>query len=158
MGVEKERKFLVKGNKVPAFVKNNVKSKKIVQGYLMLSGKEQLRVRVIDNQRAYICYKKGISKTEKLEFEYEIPVVDALELLKQCSIKVKKTRWSYTDVYRNTIDMDYYPGINVIVVEVEYRGEKLLDNHIPVFCSGEITGQSLFSNMNLGILQSIGKD
>ena len=80
--VEIERKFLVKSNdfKEQAFTQN-----KIAQGYLSSVPERTVRVR-IKGEKGFITIK-GISQQSgmsRFEWENEIPLEEALELLKLC--------------------------------------------------------------------------
>ena len=56
MAKELERKFLLKEGYDNFF--DNFTKQYIEQGYLMLMPGKQLRVRITDNKKAEICYKK----------------------------------------------------------------------------------------------------
>ena len=140
--IEKERKFLLK------YLPDNAKLVgRIQQGYIMLSPKKQLRVRIylsgeFGNQ-AFMCYKSSINKTDRLEFEYEIPLADAKEMYNTAIRKLEKTRFYVegTDHY----DIDIYDD-GLQVCEIEYT-ERIRE--IPDFCGKEITGVKKYSNINL---------
>jgi CYTH domain-containing protein len=140
--LEKERKFILKY--IPdwgAFSNTH----HIKQGYLMLDGINNLRVR-IDNDKAYMTYKQAVNDTTKKEFEYEIPMADALELYEMAPHRLEKTRYS-TEFYGNHIDMDVYPD-GRMVVEIEYEDEL---TELPDYCGEEITGNPEWSNIQIAI-------
>ena len=81
MATEIERKFLVKGD----FSHQIISSQRIVQGYICSQPGRTVRVR-IRGERGFLTIKgasdeKGLSR---YEFEQEIPIADAEELLKLC--------------------------------------------------------------------------
>src|ERR1043165_1926905 len=78
MGIEIERKFLVAEDGWRALVK---RSEKLRQGYLTSSGGVTVRVRTIDDHHGYLTIKSGGSALARAEFEYEIPVADAKQML-----------------------------------------------------------------------------
>ena len=82
MAQEIERKFLVDSSKLPA---NLPQPHKITQGYIQAKG-ATVRIR-ISNDKAYLTLKgktKGISRSE---FEYQIPLEDAKNMLQELCIK-----------------------------------------------------------------------
>jgi adenylate cyclase len=126
--IERERKFLLKDF---TFLGDEILD--IKQGYMMIQGSNQLRVRITkskDREYAQICYKYKISSTDKNEFEYEIPLSDAYEL------------WDE----KTTIDYD--PNhFHLYIVEIEYNTEEL--ENIPKFCGKDVTNDYIYSNFKL---------
>lgn len=150
MAKERERKFLVENNKVPMIVLSNTDMRTITQGYLMLENRQQLRVRIVkgpDRTEGFICYKNCVTDTEKDEFEYKIPLHDAIDLMKQCKTQLIKNRYSYNKGSVH-VDIDSYKGIDLVVCELEYKTE-LNTNDIPIFCTEEVTGRKEYSNIQL---------
>lgn len=90
MGNEIERKFLLKSND---WQKEADTGKKIMQGYLCSSEDSTTRVRVY-GEKAFLTIKGKIVGISWVEFEYEIPVNDALELFNLCRKPlIQKTRF-----------------------------------------------------------------
>lgn len=148
MAIEKERKFLVKDNHVPSEISARCKAGRLLQGYLMLGGKQQLRIRTVDDKEAFICFKSDIALGEKHEFEYPVPLKDAHEMLALAQYKIVKDRYSYS-VARTTFDIDVYPDFNLVICEIEYDdGDKI---EIPGYCAEEITGVKEYSNIYLAM-------
>ena len=145
---ETERKFILK--ELP---KLYVDSVYIEQGYLMLAQGKQLRIRLVDRQQAFICYKSDISVTERNEYEYEVPISDGIELYDSCKAKLRKDRYK-TDYNGNSVDIDIYPDLDIAVVEIEYDTE-LKESDIPSYCGEEITGKREWSNVQLAFLSRI---
>jgi len=118
MSTEIERKFLVCGE----FMDKATESTEIVQGYLSSSPGNTVRVRV-RNGKGYITVKgkAGVSGIERYEWEMEIPVSDARELLKVCEpFPVEKTR--YLVPYGGHIfEVDVFHGENsgLVMAEIE---------------------------------------
>ena len=90
MGKETERKFLVRGDVMP----HAASSSHIVQGYIARSESLTLRVRTRD-ERGYITIKGATdaSGMTRAEWEYEIPVADARELLAYSRGVIDKVRY-----------------------------------------------------------------
>lgn len=140
--IEKERKFILK--KMPELGEYFKKPKMIKQGYLMLDGSRQLRVRIINDYDSYIAYKNRIDEFSRDEFEFKIPYADGVRLYESCRFKLEKKRFS--TIYKDCrIDIDIYPS-GKQVVEVEFDGE-LAD--IPDYCGTEVTGNEEYSNIKI---------
>jgi adenylate cyclase len=121
--VEIERKFLVKSNdfKEQAFTQNN-----IAQGYLSSIPERTVRVRIKGN-KGFITIK-GISKEggmSRFEWENEIPVDEAQELLKLCEKgKIEKTRFEIKSG-EHIFEVDEFYGENegLVMAEIELQSE-----------------------------------
>lgn len=142
MGKEIERKFLL-DKPIPWDLGGQ---KLIKQGYIFITKNKQLRVRVIDHS-SFIClkYTKNITRDE---YEYEIPLLDGLEMLGKCSFIVEKIRNTIRPLTHDyVIDVDTYPN-GVIVAEVEFKSEEDSKNFEPLDWFGrEITGNKEYSNI-----------
>jgi len=142
--IEIERKFLVKGDFLP-FV---TKREKIVQAYLCIASGKTVRVR-IKGEKAYITVKGPSNKHgfARCEFEYEIPVADAEEMLKLCEPGfIEKTR--HYVVYKNhTFEVDIFHGANegLILAELELEHESQ-EFPKPDWLGKEVTGDIRYYN------------
>ena len=118
MGREIERKFLVTGD---GWKKSVARSVNYRQGYLASQEQCSIRVRVSDRQ-AHLNIKSATLGVERLEYEYEIPLADAHEMLDQLTTGplIEKTR-HYVDVAGHTWEVDVFSGDNegLIVAEIE---------------------------------------
>ncbi|ABQ05813.1 MULTISPECIES: CYTH domain-containing protein [Flavobacterium] len=121
--LEIERKFLVKSDdfKEQAFAKNN-----IAQGYLSSVPERTVRVR-IKGEKAYLTIK-GIGHQggmSRFEWENQIPLDEAAELLKLCEKgKIEKTRYeikSGNHIYE--VDEFYGENEGLIMAEIELQSE-----------------------------------
>jgi adenylate cyclase len=121
--VEIERKFLVKSNdfKEQAFTQHN-----IAQGYLSSVPERTVRVR-IKGKKGFITIK-GIghsSGMSRFEWENEIPLDEAQELLKLCEKgKIEKTRFEIKSG-KHVFEVDEFYGENegLIMAEIELESE-----------------------------------
>lgn len=136
--IERERKFKL------AYMPKTDSTIKIKQGYLMFDGNKHLRVRIVNNEKAYLTFKTIHTAKERTEYEYEIPMIEATEMLKSTEIKLEKTRHK-TTFEGNVVDIDIYPN-GVGVVEIEYENELL---SLPDYCGEEITGLEQYSNISI---------
>ncbi len=145
--IEIERKFLVKGDFLP-FV---TKKEKIVQAYLCNTPEKNVRVRVM-GEKAYITIKGPSNKNgfSRCEFEYEIPVADAEEILNLCeSGFIEKIR--HYIVYENhTFEVDVFYGANegLVIAELELESESQ-DFFKPDWLGKEVTGDVRYYNAYL---------
>ena len=122
MALEVERKFLIAGD-FKSFAKKSVR---ITQGYISSAPERTVRIR-IKGEKGFITIK-GIgsaSGVSRYEWEMEIPLAEALDLLQICEPGViDKTRYLIEDG-RHTFEVDEYYGDNegLIVAEVELSSE-----------------------------------
>lgn len=148
MAQEIERKYLVLDDsfKHEAFSKSH-----IMQGYICSERGRTVRVRIRDS-RAYITIK-GPSTDNGLtryEFEQEIPLVDAEQLMQLCEPGIiDKTRWLVKSG-DHTFEVDEFHGENdgLIVAEVELRDATDVVE-IPHFIGKEVTGDRRYYNSQL---------
>jgi len=147
MFIEIERKFLVVGE----FKSQSIKSTRISQGYLSSVPERTVRIRIKDNQ-GFITVK-GISKNNglsRLEWEKEIPIEEASELIKICELGIiDKIR--YIVPYENKIfEIDEFYGENegLILAEVELNNENETLKK-PNWLGREVTGDERYYNSML---------
>jgi CYTH domain-containing protein len=145
---EIERKFLVKRD--GAFKKMASSQSAIAQGYMNVEG-ATVRIRLRD-EKAYLTIK-GPSRNgglSRYEFEREIPVEDAREMLKLCKGGlVEKTR--YLVPYEgHTFEVDEFKGANegLLFAEVELKSEDEPFEK-PEWLGPEVTGDRHFYNKGL---------
>ena len=137
--IEQERKFLLVS--MPDIKKKPIY---IQQGYVILEEKRHLRVRIIDNKKAFLACKIFISDTVRQEFEYKIPLKDGIDIFNSSTNKVEKKRYQTTHE-GNHVDIDIYPN-HIGIAEIEYKEEL---RTIPPYCGREVTGNREYSNMHI---------
>jgi CYTH domain-containing protein len=145
---EIERKFLVNSLK---FKKEAASSFQIAQGFLNTHAERTVRVRIKGKQGFLtIKGKSNESGTSRFEWEKEISVVEAKELLNLCEKGIiEKIR--YNIPYGNHIfEVDEFFGENegLIVAEVELQDENETFQK-PDWLSKEVTGQTPYYNSQL---------
>ena len=87
-GDRKERRFLVENEDWKSQV---MLSEDYSQAYLNSSIDEwATRVRIIDNKKAYTTLKSSLNGLTNYEFEYSIPIKDAIELIQLSKYKITK--------------------------------------------------------------------
>ena len=148
MGKEIERKFLVKNDD---FKKCINKSKRIIQGYLSSVPERAVRVR-IKGDKGFITVK-GIgneSGMSRFEWEKEISVKDAKDLLKICEPGIiDKVRFDVK--YKGYIyEIDEFHGDNegLTVAEIELDSEEDIFEK-PDWLGEEVTGDVKYYNAML---------
>ena len=145
MSLEIERKFLVKDDsyKVMAF-----SSSRIAQGYICSARGRTVRIRIRD-EKGYLTIK-GPSDSAGLgryEWEKEIPLEDARELMKLCEPGIiDKTRYLVQSV-NHIFEVDEFYGDNegLVIAEVELKSEDE-SYEKPVFVGEEVTGDVRYYN------------
>jgi CYTH domain-containing protein len=155
MGIEIERKFLVAED---GWRKLVTRSEKLRQGYLASAGGVTVRVRTIDEHQGYITIKAGGSALARAEFEYEIPVADARQMLGYCrGAQIEKVRHSL-DLPGGDWVIDEFRGRHdgLILAEVELQSPTAaLDK--PAWLGDEVTGDPQYYNSSLAALPSGGE-
>lgn len=147
MANEIERKFLVKGN----FKDQASKQTRIVQGYLSSVPERTVRVR-IKGDKGFLTIK-GIgnaSGASRFEWEKEIPVNEADDLLKICEPGViDKTRY-LVKVGNHTFEVDEFHGENegLVLAELELKSENESFPK-PDWLAEEVTGDKRYYNSML---------
>jgi adenylate cyclase len=151
MAIEIERKFLVSGDGWRQLVAS---SHRLVQGYLTTGGAGvTVRVRTIDDTKGYITIKSGGSALARAEFEYEVPIADARQLLGLCrGARIDKTRhilalgggeWVVDEFHGR------HAGLVLAEVELETATAAL---DIPAWAAPEVTGDPQYYNSSLAML------
>ncbi|MEW5010496.1 MAG: CYTH domain-containing protein [Cycloclasticus sp.] len=148
MAVEIERKFLVDFSNI-VLPGNGVLIK---QGYLPLASETKTVVRVrIKAERAYLTVKGANVGVSRAEFEYQIPLADAEEMLANLCDKplVEKTRYELM-VEGHCWELDVFVGDNegLVVAEVELAAETE-SFVLPSWVEKEVTGDPRYYNSSL---------
>ncbi|MEO6849103.1 MAG: CYTH domain-containing protein [Mucilaginibacter sp.] len=122
MGVEIERKFLVDHalwHDVDKGMGTHYR-----QGYLLSDGRHTIRVRVSDTE-GYLNMKSEVSSMVRKEYDYPIPLTDALEIL-DLFTKNGTEKMRYCIPFAGKIwEVDVFLGDNagLIVAELELEDE-----------------------------------
>ena len=147
MGIEIERRFLVENQNWKSQV---ILSEDFNQAYLNSSVDEwATRVRIIDNKKAYITLKSSLNGLINHEYEYSIPIKDAIELIRLSKYKITKTRYQLKINTKNWV-VDLFDGANssLQIAEIELNSE-FEEIQVPSWCGQEITGIKSLSNASL---------
>ncbi len=145
MGIEIERKFLVKGDAWRSMGPGIP----LIQGYLAGSDQATVRVRTA-GEVAFLTVKGKVTNLTRQEFEYEIPVADARAMLKLCYPRVvEKTRYKIP-IHDLMWEVDEFAGTNqgLVVAEVELASpEQSLS--LPDWIGPEVSDDSRYFNSYL---------
>ncbi|MBD2439276.1 CYTH domain-containing protein [Nostoc sp. FACHB-110] len=146
MPKEIERKFLVKGDSWRQLAQGSVYR----QGYISTQKEATVRVRIANNQ-GYLTIKGKSEKYTRSEFEYEIPVADAQEMLDTLCDRPLIEKLRYKVEFGSLVwEIDEFDGANkgLIIAEVE-----LSDEHqqfeLPDWIGEEVSDDPRYFNSNL---------
>lgn len=145
---EIERKFLVTSD---AYRTMAASSSYIVQGYICHDRGRTVRVRIRD-EKAYLTIKGPSDKAglSRYEWETEIPLADARELMKLCAGGVIDKRRYLVPCGSHTFEVDEFYGDNqgLVIAEVELASESEPFDK-PPFIGREVTGDRRYYNSHL---------
>ena len=148
MRKEIERKFLVKGN-FGSLIDSSVK---IIQGYLSTDPERSVRVRT-HGSKGFLTIKGqvDITGTTRTEWEKEIPLNDAKQLLNLCKpYLIEKTRHFIKEESGLVFEVDQYAGMNEGLVMAELELPSIEYAFIkPGWLGIEVTGQAHYYNASL---------
>jgi adenylate cyclase len=147
MGIEIERKFLVRGE---GWRRSATGKAAIRQGYLASGERSTTRVRIKDGRDATLTIKSKRAELRRLEVECPISVFDAEALLAlRQSALIEKTRFM-VPWQKHCWDIDVFAGDNagLVIAEIELRHERDAFD-VPPWLGVEVTGQSQYYNGSL---------
>jgi adenylate cyclase len=149
MGKEIERKFLIDHQKWVNLSKPE--GKLFRQGYLLTDKDKTIRVRATETN-GFLTIKGQTIGATRMEYEYEIPVAEAIELLDNFSLsELSKIR--YEIPFSGKLwEVDVFLGDNkgLIVAEIELDSEEEIFA-LPDWVSREVTEEEKYYNSNLTI-------
>ena len=149
MAQEIERKFLVEGDAYRALAFD---SSRIAQGYISSTGGRTVRVRIRD-QRAFLTIKgpSADGGLSRYEFETEIPLADARDLLAICEPGIiQKTRYLVRAADDHVFEVDEFYGDNEGLVMAEVELQSPDEPYVkPDFIGREVPGDRRFYNSHL---------
>ena len=145
--MEIERKFLITGE----FKSYAYAYTRITQGYISSIPERTVRIRIAD-EKGFLTIKGASSESglSRYEWEKELPLKEAQELIKLCEPGIiDKTRY-YIKSGDHTFEVDEFYGENqgLVMAEVELKAEN--DVFIkPPFIGKEVTGDKRYYNSQL---------
>lgn len=147
MAKEIERKFLVDSIEYRQLA---VSSCEIAQGYICTDPDGTVRVR-IKGDKAFITVKSRTVGCSRNEWEYEIPVADARQMMEICCKAVlTKTRFFVPAADGLCWEVDEFHGRHqgLVVAEIELPNEDTPFDK-PAFVGREVTGDAAYYNSSL---------
>ena len=145
MGQEIERKFLVNGESWRTGAGTLIR-----QGHLRNQIEGTVRVRT-KGERAYLTIKGNATGITRLEFEYEIPVDDANQILDKLCIKplIEKIRYEvHIGGFKWEIDEFLEENSGLVVAEIELEDENQ-EFPKPDWLGKEVSDDFRYQNANL---------
>jgi adenylate cyclase len=147
MATETERKFLVNGE----FRHLAVSEVNMTQSYLSVNPGKTVRIRIA-GQNAWLTIKSSINGKSfaKNEWEFSIPLADAMEMLNICVPgKIVKTRYLIPSG-GHTFEVDVFHDKNegLVIAEIELSSEDEIFLK-PDWLGKEVTGNPAYYNSNL---------
>lgn len=149
MGVEIERKFLLRD----ATWRPTAEGILYRQGYLSTSTDCCVRVRITGQQEAWLTVKGPLDTNSRLEYEYPIPVTDAMEMLEQLCQGGLIEKIRYRIPHGELVwEVDEFTGANIglIIAEVELakKDQQVL---MPHWVGEEVTTDKRYYNAYLAL-------
>jgi adenylate cyclase len=145
MATEIERKFLVSGDPW-----KNSPGTRVRQGYLATGDAATVRVRVADHH-AFLTIKGRRSGMTRAEYEYQIPLSDANEMLDTLCMGAVIEKHRHV-VHEGGLvwEIDRFTGANegLVLAEVELRSEQQAFDP-PSWLGSEVTDDERYYNANL---------
>ncbi len=145
MGVEIERKFLVRDDTWRAGAVGHT----IRQGYLSCDPSAVVRVRIC-RDKGYLTVKGLAAGLARPEFEYDIPLPEAEQLLTMCGARlIEKTRYEVV-LAGLRWEVDVFSGENagLVVAECELESVDQEISH-PAWLGDEVSDDPRYANSNL---------
>lgn len=147
MGIEIERKFLVLGEDWREGV---IRSSAMRQGYLSTSAKATVRIRLVDEDRAFLTLKGPTAGFSRAEFEYEVPLADGQQPLEMARPHVVEKRRHIVPFAGLDWEVDVFEGAHagLVMAEVELRsGDQAIN--LPDWAGREVSLDDRYANASL---------
>ena len=145
--MEIERKFTVDIEKWAEVIKPQPIS--IAQSYLSSSAECTVRVRM-KGEKAYLTIKGKTSGISRSEFEYEVPVNEAKEMMNTLSSKTLSKKRYEINVGNHLWEVDVFEGklAGLIIAEIELTSEDEVFE-LPEWVIEDVSHDAQYYNSNL---------
>ena len=150
MARETERKFRVEGE---GWRSAATGSHALVQAYLALGDKAEVRLRISDGQSAWLTIKSGGAALTRAEFEYPVPVPDARAMLPLCTgTPISKRRYTVPAGQGLVWEIDAFEGslAGLVLAEIELA-DPAQEFARPAWLGREVTGEAAYYNAALAL-------
>lgn len=147
MATEIERKFLLADDN---WRTHCVRQERLCDGLIAIAGDRKVRVRTYAD-RATLTVKAKTGKSRNAEYEYEIPLADAEEMLaSHCDGNLLSKIRHYVPYKGFTWEIDVYEDLlsGIVLAEVELPGEDV-DVPLPPWVGAEVTGKPEYKKINM---------
>jgi adenylate cyclase len=147
MAEEIERKFLVVSDD---WKQGSTGSKLLRQGYLSSNAKATVRVRTRDDSEAMVTIKGATRGMSRAEYEYEVPIADAREMLVMAEPHVLQKRRHIVPFAGLTWEVDVFEGrhAGLVIAEVELESEDQAIE-LPGWVGTEVSQDDRYNNASL---------
>jgi len=147
MPIEIEHKYLV--DKIKWQEIKADRSVEMIQAYMVSEADKTIRVRIA-GEEAFLTIKGKTKGASRAEFEYEIPVDEAKELIEKFCTKTVEKRRFYVVFRGKTWEIDVFSGKNegLIVAEIELDSETEQYDK-PDWVTKEVTSDFKYTNSQL---------
>lgn len=155
MAKEIERKFLVASDSWRDTADSGTR---FLQAYIVTMDDRSVRIRLMDDTRAKLTIKIGSGSMTRDEFEYEISVAEAKDMMSMAvGLIIEKTRYEVQH-HGFLWEVDVYSGAHegLVVAEVELDAEGDTPA-LPDWLGAEVTGDPNYSNQYLSTSPIISK-
>lgn len=146
MGVEIERKYLVINDEWKA----NAEPTRLVQSYIQSAPGTVVRFRIA-GKKAFFTLKGKTEGISRLEYEYEIPVSDAEEIIDRLCDKPYVSKIRNKVVFAGkTWEVDVFDGVNegLVIAEIELKSEDE-QYELPPWAGADVSDQPKYRNRYL---------
>ncbi|MBD5309156.1 MAG: CYTH domain-containing protein [Bacteroides sp.] len=146
MAFEIEHKYLVKDTSYRDMAAEIIL---ILQGYIDRTPERTVRIRIIDDKGFITVKGKTIGDT-RLEFEYEIPLEDARQMMNLCLPGIIEKRRYVVPFEGFVWEVDEFAGTRkgLVLAEIELP-DSSTPYTLPSFIGENVTGRPEFYNSNL---------
>lgn len=147
MATEIERKFLVEGD---AWRTLATRSVAIRQAYLTRFDAMTVRVRIVDDAKAFLTIKSPQLGPVRSEFEYSIPVGDAHALIAARTGLLIEKRRHIVQLGNDGFEIDVFEGAHagLVIAEIELPDASAAFER-PAWLGKEVTGDPRYYNAHL---------
>lgn len=147
MGIEIERKYLIVNDN---WQQNADEGIYMIQAYMGSNDKSSVRIRV-NGETANLNIKSKTIGAQRSEFDYAIPVVEAMEMLETLCEKpfIEKTRY-HVRFQDHTWEIDVFAGENLGLIVAELELNSVDETFaLPDWAGKEVTEDPRYYNICL---------